>query len=114
MPIGRTLLKRSLNIDEKRAARSREKVLQSFERMNELLSDSRPYLCGDTFSAADLSFACMAAPVLLVSRNEGYGAHLPATEEVPAPARDFALSLRESPAGIHAMRMFRDERSAPS
>jgi glutathione S-transferase len=86
MPAGSVALKRSLKIDKARAARSRDKILQSFDRINELLGDGRPYLLGDTFSAVDLSFACMAAPSLLVSHEEGYGAHLPGLDEVPEAA----------------------------
>lgn len=112
MPVGSVALKRSLKIDEERAARSRVKVLESFDRVGAMLGDSRPYLLGDTFSAVDISFACMAAPSLLVSHEEGYGAHLPGIDEVPTAAREFSLALRTSPAGMHAMRMFRDERSA--
>jgi glutathione S-transferase len=112
LPLGRRALKRSLKIDPERAARSRDKVLESFARIDEVLSDSRPYLGGDVFSALDISFACMAVPSLLVTQGEGYGAHLPSADEVGGAARDFAMDLRASPAGRHALRMFREERSA--
>jgi glutathione S-transferase len=109
-PLGRASLKKSLRIDAKRAQRSKDKVLESFERMSQKLEDGRPYLCGDRFSAADLSFACMAVPSLLVSQEEGFGAYLPAMDRVGGEARDFAAQLRATPAGAHAMRMFADER----
>ena len=35
----------------------------SFDAAPERLSDGRPYLCGDRFTAADLTFAALSAPV---------------------------------------------------
>ncbi len=114
LPLGRGLLKKSLKVNEKHALRSRDKVLDTFDCINEMLSDNRPFLLGDRFSAADLSFACMAAPSLLVTRVEGYGAHLPSPEEAGGLAYAFAQQLRASPAGAHAMRMFREQRTPSS
>jgi glutathione S-transferase len=109
-PVGRAWMKKGLRIDAKRAQRSKDKVLESFERIGKMLEDGRPYLCGEHFSAADLSFACMAVPSLLVNENEGFGASFPALDEVAPEARQFAEELRATPAGAHAMRMFADER----
>lgn len=109
-PLGRAWLKRSMRIDAKRAQRSRDKIHEAFDAASERLKDGRPYLCGEGFSAADLSFACMAAPSLIVSPQEGFGAYLPPLHEVPSEAQRFAEELRSTPAGAHAMRMFADER----
>ena len=111
LPFGRGFLKRSLKVTKKGTHRSRNHVLYAFDCITDLLDDGRPYIFGEVFSAADLSFACMAAPSLLVSHAEGYGAHFPTLEEVGAQARDFALELRGTPAGKHAMRMFREQRA---
>jgi glutathione S-transferase len=71
------------------------------------LSDDRPYLCGDRFTAADLTFAALAASVLMP----------PSTGALPQPEgcrwqwRRSCGSFART-AGAHALAMFRDERSA--
>jgi len=47
-----------------------KKVEEEFEYVAELLHGKR-YLLGDRFTAADITFACMAAPALLVQPDEG-------------------------------------------
>jgi glutathione S-transferase len=34
-------------------------------QVDEALADGRPFICGETFTAADLTFASLAAPVVL-------------------------------------------------
>jgi glutathione S-transferase len=72
------------------------------------LADGRPYLFGDTFTAADLTFAAMAAP--LVAPPE-YGVPLPQPDPEPAPS--FVRGFRAHPAGAFALRMFREKRWPP-
>lgn len=113
LPIGRSFLKRVLSIDAANAAFSCRFVLEEVAFASELL-DGRRYLTANRFTAADLALSCMLAPVLLVSRAEGYGAVLPSMDLAHPDARAFARELRETPAGKHAMRMFREERSHKS
>ena len=68
------------------------------------------YICGDRFTAADLTFASLLAPVLLVQPEEGYGARMPSLNEVPYSYRRLVERVREHPAGAFAMRMFAEER----
>jgi len=110
-PLGRALLKRSLGIDERRAQRSKDMVLEAFAGASSRLADGRPYFCGDHFSAADLSFACMAVPSLLITKEEGFGAYFPPMNEAPTPAQRLAQQLRDTPAGRHALRMFAEHRA---
>lgn len=110
LPLGRVVMKKRFRINDTGAEKSRAKILTCFDRYNDILSDDRPYLCGDRFSIADLSFACMAAPSLLISRSDGYGAYMPESVDCPAEARTFAVQLRDSPAGQHALKMFREHR----
>jgi glutathione S-transferase len=81
-----------------------------FDETAARLVDGRPYLLGDAFTAADLTFACMAAPVLLPSE---YGIRLPTLEESPPAARAEVRAWREHPAGQFALRLFRERRTAP-
>jgi glutathione S-transferase len=87
------------------------RVLQAFDAIAERLADGRPYLCGDRFTAADLTFACLASAVLVPPE---YGVTLPQPEELPeALARDIRR-FREHPAGAYALRLFRTERRVPA
>ncbi len=110
LPVGRSFLKRVLSIDAEHAAISRRKVLEEVAFASESLHGKR-FLAADRFTAADLALACMLAPVLLVSEAEGYGAVLPSMDQAHPDARAFAQEIRNTPAGQHAMRMFREERS---
>ena len=108
-PIVRRLMFRLLKIDDAGVARSRAIVDATFDAVGARIADGRRYLAGDRFTAADLTFASLAAPVLSPAR---YGGPLPPRETWP---RDFAAyvdGLRASPAGRFALAIY-DER-APS
>ena len=53
----------------------------AFDAVRKRLEDGRPYLCGERFSAADLTFAALAAAVLMPPE---YGVPLPQPDELPA------------------------------
>ena len=78
-----------------------------FRQVDELLSDRRRFLAGERFTAADLTFAALAAPVLLPAECR---AVQPALDDVPAAMRDEILRFRETDAGRFALRMFTQER----
>src|SRR5438552_3030860 len=71
------------------------------------LHGGRHFLVGERFSAADLTFASLAGPVLLPA---GCRASYPEVDEVPATMREEVLRLRETEAGRFAMRLFSQER----
>lgn len=81
----------------------------SFDRVAALLADGRRYLCGDRFTAADLTFACMAAPYVLPPE---YGIRLPTPDELPGDMRPLVAEMRAHPAGAFILRLFRDDRRA--
>ncbi|PNH06009.1 hypothetical protein TSOC_007669 [Tetrabaena socialis] len=62
-----------------------------------------PYLVGGRFTAADLTFASMAAVLLLPPQ---YGAYMPPPEAWPP-----AAELRGTAAGRHALRMYEQHRA---
>ncbi len=72
-----------------------------------LLEDGRPYLCGERFGAADLTFASLAAPVIVPSI---YGVPLPALETLPSATAVLVQRARDHPAGRFADRMISQER----
>lgn len=99
------MISRSLKIDDRGAARSREKLEAVLSDVEGRLSDGRRFLVGDAFSAADLTFAALYSPLLLPPEQ-------PVTSRVEVPASLSALRAEAlaRPAGAFAMRLFRDER----
>jgi glutathione S-transferase len=82
-------------------------VFGELDHVAELLSDGRPYLCGERFGAADLTFAALCAPVIV---PPGYGVALPQPEALaPATAR-LVRRAREHPAGSYALALFAEHR----
>jgi glutathione S-transferase len=78
-----------------------------FGAVAERLGDGRPYLCGERFTAADLTFAALAAPMLMPT---GYGVPLPQPDELPSDTAAVVRELRRHPAGEHALAMYERER----
>lgn len=72
-----------------------------------MLADGRPFICGNKFTAADLTFAALAGPLLC---PVGYGTYLVPREELPSELAEVTLSLRETLAGKHILRMYETER----
>jgi glutathione S-transferase len=79
-----------------------ERVERVFDGIAERLADGRPYLCGERFTAADLTFACLAAPVLA---PPVYGIPLPQPEQVHEPLASEIRRFRAHPAGAYALRL---------
>jgi len=102
-----SLMRRGMRIDQESADRSLERVQTIFDTVDELISSGRTFLVGKRFSAADLTFAALAAPVLL-PRN--YGSPLPSLEQVPSEMLAQIEEFRTTPAGLFAMRLYRDHR----
>lgn len=105
-PLAVALLRRGLNLDAAGAERSRAKIDATFARVAERLAGRR-YLVGDRFTVADLTFAALAAPILLPPE---YPIRLPTADAFTADARAQLAAWREAPAGRFALRLYRDER----
>ena len=108
-PVARAVMKRVMRIDAASAERSRGKLRAVFDAVNERLRDGRPFLTGDRFSAADLTFAALAAPLLA---PEHHPVPLPPPGKLPSDLRALVESLRGEPAGVFAVRMYREQRHA--
>lgn len=106
-PVVVRVIDRYLDVTPATAAQSEATVRASFDAVAERLGDGRPYLSGERFSAADLTFASLAAPMLMPPE---YGVPLPQPEELPAAMAATVRELREHPAGAYALKMFREER----
>jgi len=106
-PLAARIIDRYLDVTPATAARSEAEVRAIFDSVAARLDDGRPYLCGERFTAADLTFASLAAPMLMPPE---YGVPLPQPGELPAAMAATVRELRRHPAGAHALRMFREER----
>jgi glutathione S-transferase len=105
-PLAVALIRRGLRVDAAGAARSREVMDRTFDTVEARLADGRRYLCGDRLTAADLTFASLAAPLLL---PDGYASYLPDPPLVPPALRQVSDAYRARPAGKFGLRMY-DER----
>ena len=107
-PLVRVLVRRNYKVTPQGAQRSLERVRTVFRDVDARLSDGRRYLVGDRFSAADLTFAALAAPVLLPPECR---AVQPDFGEVPRATQDEILRLRDTDAGRFGLRMYSQERA---
>jgi glutathione S-transferase len=80
---------------------------RELDHVAQLLSDGRPYLGGERFGAADLTFASLCAPVLL---PRSYGVTLPQPEVLDEPTAVLVARVREHAAGAFAMKLIEQHR----
>ncbi|MEJ2581185.1 MAG: glutathione S-transferase N-terminal domain-containing protein [Acidobacteriota bacterium] len=106
-PVIKKLMRVGMRIDDEGSVRSLGVIREVFAAVDEMLSEGRRYLVGDGFSAADLTFAALSAPILL-PRN--YGSPLPSLDEVPTAMLKHIEEFRSLPAGAFALRIYRDHR----
>jgi glutathione S-transferase len=110
-PVARRLVHAAYKITPDSAQRSLDRVQGVFRYVEEQLSDGRRFLTGERFTAADLTFAALAAPVLLPGECR---AVQPAINDLPPAMREDVLRLRNTVAGQFALRLFSQERDGLS
>ena len=98
-----------LGATDERVSRAVIRIEQRLDRVAETLADGRPYLTGDTFTATDLTFCALAAPLVMPA---GYGKdfQLPQVEELPEPAITEVATYRHHPAGQFILRVYAERR----
>ena len=85
-------------------------VWRELDYVAELLADGRPYLCGERFGAADLTFAALSASIVVPS---SYGVPLPQPDVLAPPMATLVERAREHPAGRYALTLFAEHRRRP-
>jgi glutathione S-transferase len=110
-PVVTGLLRRVLGVEPEAARAALERVDAVFDDIARRLSDGRRFILGDRFTAADLTFAALSAPMLLPSR---YGSPLPPVDVMPDALAREVQRLRAHPAGVFADRLYAEERGQPA
>lgn len=102
MPVFMPLVRRAFDITPETTVRSRDRIDAVFEEVGCRLADGRPFLVGERFSAADLTFAALSAPVLLPPECPAY----PPLPDMPAAMRDGVERWRATAAGRFGLAMY--------
>ena len=106
-PLAAGFVRRALDIRPGVEVSDEATVWREFDFVAGLLEDGRPHLCGERFGAGDLTFAAMAAAVIVPPR---YGVRLPQPEQLPPATAALVRRAREHPAGCYALSLFAGHR----
>jgi glutathione S-transferase len=107
-PFMQSVVRKSMNINADSATDAYKEINCIFTQVSELLSDGRTYLVGDSFSAADITFAALAAPVVMPPEHTVKPLSL---QELPIEMATKIEQFRETPAGAYVLQLFRDKRN---
>jgi glutathione S-transferase len=97
------MLTRMFDLRSVSLSRARLALREVFDTVALRLADGRRFLVGDAFSAADLAFASLSAPLLLPDR---YGTPLPRPADLPPSIREQIHLWRAHPAGRFALSLY--------
>ena len=110
-PLLKRFVARALGIVPGIEAADEAAVFRELDHVAGLLSDGRPYLSGERFGAADLTFAALCAPVIVPPE---YGIALPQPDALEPATATLVQRAREHPAGRYALALFARHRRAAS
>ena len=104
LPKLRTMISQALNLSAA-ADRALTIIDRIFATVNDRLADGRPYLIGDQFTAADLTFASLAAPIILPPTHPTAPSSI---TTLPHPMVKEVAAYRQCPAGKFVLRVYGD------
>ncbi len=102
-----TLMKKGMRIGPETEPWALARLEPLLDDVDARLADGRPYLCGDRFTAADLTFASLAAPIVDLSDVRSSPV---ADDALPRGFREGRRSFRARPSGEWVARLLRDDR----
>lgn len=106
-PLLKAFIRRKLDVSAKTVDIGLERSRSVIAQVDTLLSDGRPYLLGNRFTAADLTLAAMMAPFLMPVE---YGVRLPQLDEISSAMRSTVEEMRSTRAGQHSLLMYQTQR----
>ncbi|KAF9908929.1 hypothetical protein BX616_011335 [Lobosporangium transversale] len=109
-PLISYILIKLFHVNDASAARSKDIIRREFEHISRVLESGPPgpaYLIGNQFTAADLTLASLAAMVVGVLQEDGYGAWVPPVTEWTPEAQSFCQELRKTTAGKHVVECYK-------
>lgn len=106
-PLAQRYVKHVLDIHPGVELEDEAMVFSELDHVAGLLSDGRPYLCGERFTAADLTFAALCASIIAPPT---YGVPLPQPDVLPPGMAALVQRAREHPAGRYALQLFDEHR----
>jgi cytochrome P450/glutathione S-transferase len=107
-PLQKWLMRKALKITPESTEQARLVILSGFEEVSKRLGPGREFLVGNRLTAADLVFAAGTAPVTVPPE---YGAPFPKVSDMPEAMQATVRSVRATPAGQHALRIYREYRT---
>jgi glutathione S-transferase len=107
-PLAVRFLARALGIRPGVEVEDEAAVWEELDFVGELLSDGRRHLCGERFTAADLTFAALSAAIVV---PPVYGVALPQPDVLPPDVAAFVERVRDHPAGRYALSLFESRRT---
>ncbi len=110
-PKVKEIVLKSIDITDTSAIESYREIERVFDRVNEILADGRQYLLGDRFSAIDLTFAALAAPILQPPEHHISPSPLDA---LPTQMQADICACQATSAGEFGVRMYRQHRRLTS
>lgn len=107
LPVIITGLTRGLGLGPAAIEKTQVRIAEVFEKASARIRGKR-YFVGDRLTAADLTFAALGAPAVGAPEYGLSGA--PDLARLPDEMRRTIEALRATPAGEHALRIYRDHR----
>ncbi|MBD1848124.1 glutathione S-transferase [Cyanobacteria bacterium FACHB-63] len=106
-PQVKSIVQKRFQITKTSAREAYQEIEGVFDRVSQILGDGRKYLLGDQFSAIDLTFAALAAPILQPPEH-----HIPPSpiEVAPIQVQDDIRACRATRAGEFGLRLYREHR----
>lgn len=106
-PPMRSVTQRIYNINTETVPTATTQIKNIFAQVSKLLADGRTYLIGDKISAADITFAALAAPAISPPEHPMRRAN---SNKLPQQMLSEIQEFKATPAGKFALRLYRQER----